>query len=108
MAIDERGVIHFMVEASANERGLVSAEPKNAAVLPPVLKAALTGVGKKWHFACKPTLAPSLRHGGTDQAGLVNCLLCRQTQAWIDAPDDGAYPKDPNSPAPRPEVDEYL
>lgn len=99
MATDDRCVVHFAVRARPGQPGIPST-PLGGAVseLPAVLAAAIKEPGSASVFACTPTLAPGRQHVMTDQPGLVNCKLCRRTQAWIDAPELGPIPKDPSKP----------
>lgn len=89
-----RAVIHFAVPAAPGAPGApTSPMTGNVDKLPAVLKAGLQATAPRYVFACNPKLASSAQHVMSNLPGEVNCLRCRATQAWQDAPDVGPRPK---------------
>jgi hypothetical protein len=106
MQNEERvATIHFAIPCTvAGEMGMLTAPMSGAAPLPDVLKKDMRAKpGMRIRFACSQRKMPNTYNLMSNVACMVNCAKCRATQAWIDAPDDGADPKDPEKGFQEPE-----
>lgn len=101
-------VIHFQIRSKPGDPGIMSGGMGGpVALLPPVLQKGLAKPGFRYRFACTVAIGPGPQHVMTHLACHVNCVKCRKTKEWIDAPDDGPFPKDPSKP-PADEVSQFL
>lgn len=96
---EPRVVHHHPVVAAPGQPGAPSTPMGgDFSKMPAAIRSALTGIGKTFVFACNPRLASGPQHLMTSIPGMVNCVRCRKTKAWLDAPDEWLdYPKTPGA-----------
>lgn len=90
--------IHFCVACQPGESGMASGSmvPRNTDKLPAeLLKNVQTQAGARYRFACSRTKQPDAYNVMTDMPCHVTCPKCRLGNSWLNAPDNGPFPKNP-------------